>query len=375
MRVAVGVGSRGIKCLVPVVCALVRELQRLGAQPFIVPAMGSHGGATAAGQIALLAAYGITESATGVPVLASMDTVQIGTVLDDVPVYVDAMAFTQADALIPVARIKPHTDFRGDVESGLFKMLVIGFGKHRGATNLHSFHPDRFGTVIPAMAARVLDTGKVPFGVAIVEDAYEDPGIIEVVAGERFAEREPELLGVAKRWLPRLPFSEADVLLVGQLGKNISGSGMDPNVTGRFPLASMPSDVQIGRLVVLDLTEETEGNATGIGLADVVTRRAADKIDFFKTYVNHVTARLLEGAKLPLVAATDLDAVTVAIATLWRTPSDRVRLAWIKNTLELSEVYLTEPLWQQIEGGDKVVAASGPSPLRFDANGSLLLDG
>ena len=373
MRVAIGVGSRGIGCLQEVVRALVTELRSVGAQPFIVPAMGSHGGGTAEGQIEVLAAYGITEARVGAPIRASMDTVELGEVLDGVRVFFDRIAFTEADAILPVARVKPHSDFRGQIESGLHKMLGIGFGKHRGASYLHTFPLERFGDLMAEVGALVLQKAPVPFGIAIVEDAYEDAAIIEAISRERMAAREPVLLRLAKEWLPRLPFKDVDVLLVQEIGKNISGAGMDPNITGRFTLPSMPRHIRIGRLVVLDLTEETHGNASGVGMADIITRRAADQIDFFKTYTNSVTAYGLEGAKLPLVAQSDREAVAIAVSTLWGVRSETVRMVWIKNTLALAHLRMTEPLWKEVSGDPLFEPAGDPAPVRFDTSGTLVL--
>ncbi len=373
MRVAIGVGSRGIRCLPEVVRTLVAALRERGAQPFIVPAMGSHGGGTAAGQVEVLASYGVTESAMGAPVRASMDTVELGQVRDGIRVFMDRIAFTEADAIIPVARVKPHTDFRGEIESGLHKMLGIGFGKHRGASYMHSFPLDQFGELVPPVGQLVLQKANVPFGIAIVEDSFEDAAIVEAVPGEAFATRERELLRLAKEWLPRLPFDQLDVLVVQEVGKNISGSGMDPNVTGRFSLPSLPRHIQIGRLVALDLTPETHGNATGLGVADITTRRAAAKIDWHKTYTNHVTACVLDGAKLPLAAESDQEAVAIAVRTLWGTPPQSVRLAWIKNTLELQTLWVSEPLWAELSRSGAIEALGEPTPIRFTADGSLVV--
>ncbi len=372
-RVALGVGSRGIKCLQPVVRAAVAELLEQGARPFIVPAMGSHGGATAEGQRQLLATYGITEEAVGVPIRASMETVELGTVLDGVVVHFDRIAREEADVVVPVARVKPHTSFRGPIESGLHKMLGIGFGKHRGASHLHTFPIARFSELLWAVGQLVLERVPVPFGLAIVEDAYEEAAVVEAVSAERLAEREPELLLLAREWMARLPFTEADVLLVQEIGKNISGAGMDPNVTGRFGVRGVETDVRIGRLVVLDLTWETHGNACGIGVADLVTARAASKIDFIATYTNQVTAQVLDGAKLPLVAGSDQEAVAIAVRTLGQLEPERVRLAWIRNTLELGELWVTEPLWAEIRSLEHLESVEGPFPIRFDQAGQLVL--
>ncbi|MFZ0218575.1 MAG: lactate racemase domain-containing protein, partial [Candidatus Dormiibacterota bacterium] len=371
LRVAIGVGSRGIGCLQEVVAALVAELRQRGAEPFIVPAMGSHGGGTALGQRGVLEAYGITEEAFGAPVRASMEVDQLGTVLDGVPVYLDRIAHREADLVVPVGRVKPHTSFRYDLESGLHKMLAIGLAKHRGASNVHTYPWERFGELIEASGQFVLAHASVPFGVAIVEDAYEAPAIIEAVPAADFLARERELLALAKAWLPRLPFPAADVLVVQELGKDISGSGMDPNVTGRFQMASMPKPVQLQWIAVLDLTVATHGNATGLGFADVTTRRVLEKLDVVATYTNHVTSQSLIGAKLPLVAETDQEAIAIAASALRRTPPERARIAWVKNTLELLDLRVSEPLWAEMAAQEDVVATGEPEPIRFDAAGTL----
>lgn len=371
-RVAVGVGSRGIGRIDEITAALVAALRGAGAEPFIVPAMGSHGGGTAAGQVEVLASLGVTEESVGAPIRASMDTVKLGEVAGGVEVHMDRIAYTEADAIVPVGRVKPHTDFRADLESGLHKMLGIGFGKHRGASYLHGFPFHRFGELVEAVGSFVRSKAPVPFGIAVVEDAYEEPAIVEAVLGDEMARREPELLRLAKQWLPRLPFDSADVLVVQEMGKNISGSGMDPNVTGRFQVPSVPRHVELARLIVLDLTEETHGNACGIGVADVTTRRAAAKVDWFKTYTNQVTAHVLVGAKLPLVAATDTEALAIAVRTLWQVDSERLRLAWVRNTLEVTTLRVSEPLWQEIADRPELKAVTEPEPVRFGTDGSLL---
>jgi hypothetical protein len=370
-RVAVGVGSRGIGCLHEVVQALVAGLRSLGAEPFIVPAMGSHGGATAEGQQEVLASLGITEESVGAPIRAGMDTVELGKVLDGVPVHFDRIALTEADLVVPVARVKPHTDFRANIESGLHKMLAIGFGNHRGASTLHQTPFEEFGELIPAAGSLVRSVAPVPFGLAIVEDSYEDAAVVEIVLNEAMPAREAELLALAKQWLPRLPFDSVDVLVVQEMGKNISGAGMDPNVTGRTPLGTSFSFLRIGNLVVLDLTEQTHGNAVGIGVADITTRRAAEKIDWFKTYTNHVTARTLAGAKLPLVASTDREAFDLAVRTLPRVDPQRLRFVWIRNTLEVARMQLSEAAWQAVSSRGDLEALTEPEPVRFDAGGSL----
>jgi hypothetical protein len=374
MRVAVGVGSRGIGCLHEVVKEVVAGIRRMGGEPFIVPAMGSHAGGTAEGQTMLLESYGVSEEAVGAPIRASMDTVDVGDVLDGIHVVFDRIALTEADAVVPVARVKPHSDFRGEVESGLQKMLAIGLGKRQGAMYMHTFPLDRFGELIPAAANLILQRANVPFGVAIVEDSYEHAAIIEAVPGEAIAAREPELLKQARLWMPQLPISQMDILLVQEMGKDISGAGMDPNVTGRYTMPSMKRHVHIRRLVVLGLTENTHGNATAMGMSDIVTRRLAQEVDFFSTYMNHVSSNSIEGAKLPLVAETDQEAVAIAALNLGRTPPQAATLAWIQNTLRLDRLWVNEPLWESVRENPIVEPTGDFQPMAFDESGGLVVN-
>lgn len=370
MRVAVGVGSRGIESISVIVKAVVAGIRSLGGEPFIIPAMGSHAGGVAEGQVQLLASYGVTELEVGAPIRASMETIDVGDVLDGIHVVFDRIAWTQADAIVPVARVKPHTDFRGSVESGLQKMLAIGFGKRDGATYLHTFPLMRFGELIPAAAGLILQNAKVPFGVAIVEDSYEKPGIIELVPGEAMQAREPELLTEAWNWLPQLPAERMDILLVHEMGKDISGAGMDPNVTGRHTMPLKPR-THVGRLAVFNLTAKTNGSATAMGMADIVTRRLAESVDLYSTYVNHVSSNSIEGAKLPLVAETEEEAVAIAALTLGRTRPQDATIAWIQNTLRLERLWVNEPLWEAVRHNPIVEPAGDFQPMSFDGSGDL----
>jgi hypothetical protein len=371
-RVALAVGSRGIGSIAEVISTLAGWLTEAGAEPFIVPAMGSHGSATADGQAAVLASLGITEAAVGAPVRPDMAAEQIGSVPgpdgSGVPVYTASTAL-RADWVIPVGRVKPHTDFRGPVESGLLKMLAIGLGKLDGPRALHRVPPEHFSALLRAAGNLVLRTLPVPFGVAIVEDAYEAPAIVEVIPGERIDSREPELLAIARGLLPALPFTDIDILLVSEMGKDVSGTGMDTNVTGRFyrgPRCGLNAE----RVVALDLTDKTHGNATGVGMADIVTARLAAKIDWHSTYANEVTARLIEGCRLPLVAVDDEEAIAIAAETLSLRAPERVRLAWIRNTLELAEFAVTEPLWAELSE-DRALRGTPGGPMRF-TEGAIL---
>lgn len=372
-RVAVAVGSRGISCLEEITRSLVGWLRSCGAEPFVVPAMGSHGGADADGQVRVLAALGITEASIGAPILSAMDTVLLGRTPAGIPVHTDRRAL-EADLVVPVARVKPHTDFRGPIESGPTKMLAIGLGKQRGAEAIHAVGLPRLSQTIAETGAVVLEHLRVPFCVAVVEDAYDAAAIVEVVPAEQLVSREPELLVTARQWMPSLPAGELEILVVQEMGKDISGDGMDPNITGRFYLPEMSGEPDVQRLVLLDLTAATHGNATGIGMADIVTRRAADKVDWFQTYTNEVTAHTPHGARLPLVALDDEEAFAVALRTLTAGARSGVRLAWIRNTLSLSRLMVTLPVLESLREGADVQPVSDPVPIAFE-HGALVLGG
>jgi hypothetical protein len=369
--VAIGVGSRSQAALHTLVATTVRVLREVGCQPFIVPAMGSHGGATAEGQEAVLAHYGITEQTTGAPVRSSMEVVEIGRLSNGVPIYFDKLALA-ADLVIPINRIKPHTAFRGPIESGLLKMMVIGFGKHAGAMALHS---DGFPNLSRHLhhaysIARV--QAPFRFGLATVENAAERVAHVEAIPAMNLVERETELLQLAWRWMAQLKFDELDVLVVHYLGKNISGSGMDPNVTGRYS-ASLTGRLKAGKIVVLDLTQETAGNANGIGMADVITERIARRIDFDSSWINALTSTLLQSVRLPVFMANDRMAIQLAIKTCNRIDPRAVRLAYIRSTLDLEHIRVSEALWREIAGQPGFEQAGELGPIPFDADGNLAL--
>lgn len=375
MKIAVGVGSRGIARLAETVKATVENLQRLGADPFIVPAMGSHGGATAEGQVQVLASYGVTESAMGAPIRAGMEVIEIGRTAEDLPVYFDAIA-AQADGIVVVNRIKMHTDFHGECESGLVKMLAIGLGKQRGAKTFHQQGFDRFALLIPQVGRIVLEKLPVLLGVAIVEDGCHGVSIVEVVPAAAFFGREKELLQEANRMLARIPFPEIDVLVVGEIGKNISGCGMDPNITGRFlvpPLSLETHSPHVERIAGLRLTEETQGNALGVGGTDVITRTLYESIDYPQTWANAYTAGEVAWARVPVVAETDRDAVAFALRTARRVQPETARVVWIKNTLELEYLFLSASLHSS--HAEAVERLGPPEPMAFDSSGQLLLSG
>jgi hypothetical protein len=371
-RVAVAVGSRGVAGLPEVVRATVALLRARGAAPQIVPAMGSHGGATAEGQARLLARYGITEASVGAPVVASMETVALGPTELGNPVFVARAAY-DADGIVPVNRVKPHTDFTGRFESGLMKMMAVGLGNVEGAAAFHRWGL-RLGhsALLEKTAERLLATGKVLFGVAIVENAYHEAARVEAVAAAAIPAREPELLAEARRLMPSLPAAALDVLVVERIGKDVSGVGRDPNVTGRrFRVNSIwQEQPAITRIAVLDLTEATEGNAVGLGLADFCTERAVRKMSREATYANALTAGNLVVAHVPAWFPTDLETVSAALGSVAEADPARVRLARIRDTLSLDRLEVSEALVPELGAGATVIGE--PKEMAFDNEGNLL---
>jgi hypothetical protein len=369
--VAVGAGSRGIANVDVVVGATVRWLRDLGARPFVFPAMGSHGGGTAEGQLSVLEHYGITEATMGCPVRATMDVTQVGEALG-LPVWLDRYA-AEADWIGLVNRIKPHTDFKGSIESGLFKMMTIGLGKWKGAVQYHRANVSHgYETVITAVGREMLAKARIGFGVGVVENGYDETAQIEAFNARDLEAGERRLLKSAREWMARLPFSPIDVLIVEQIGKNISGSGMDTNVIGRptNPFEPFPADPKILWIVALDITEESYGNATGLGNADFTTRRLVDKIDMKATLINCITACAPWGARIPATYETDREAVETALDCIGLTPPERARVVRIKNTLVLGELEVSEAFAAEVaRRGDLTLL--GETSLRFDATGRL----
>jgi hypothetical protein len=370
MTIAVGCGSRGIANIGECVKQVITELKALGAKPFIFPAMGSHGGATAEGQRDVLAGYGITESLVGCPVRSQMDVVELGK-LDGMPIYMDKLA-AAADGIVLVCRIKPHTNYRAPIESGIVKMMTIGMGKIIGATELHTLGMDTFGEVLPRTAKFVMSKKNLLLGVGMVENAREETAIIEAVPAEQVFEREPVLQAKAKELMARLYFDEIDVLIVEQIGKNISGSGMDPNVTGRN-LRFTPWETKplVKKIVVLGLTPETHGNACGIGLADVTTMRLYQEMDAPTSYANVIASAFLDGGAIPMIMNTDEEAIRLAVKTVVRVKPLDTKIVRIRNTLDLIDIQVSEPLMAQVRAdSDRYEIVGQPEPLKF-VNGNL----
>jgi hypothetical protein len=365
-RVAITAGSRGINNLVGMTRAAADAVKSMGGRPFIVPSMGSHGGATGEGQQSLLADLGISERTMGCPVVSSMEVEEIGRTSNGTPVYLDRNAL-QADGIVVINRIKPHTAFHGEIESGLCKMLAVGLGKHRGAQQMHAAG---LGVAIVEAARVILAKAPVLAGVAVLENALDETAEVQVVPPGQFEETDRALLTRAWKVLPRVPLDPLDVLVVDEMGKNISGTGMDVNVIGVGPRVGGKMEMGhpvVSALVVLGLTPETHGNANGIGLADITTRRLVDSIDYKSTYTNVLTTRLWSAGRLPVIMETDREAIQTAVGEI---SPDRVRLVRIKNTLHLEELEISEALLPQArEVGLAIVA--GPRSLEFDGNGRI----
>jgi hypothetical protein len=363
-RIAVGVGSRGVANIALVTKTVVDTLKEAGAKPFIIPVMGSHGGATPEGQADLLASFGISESAMGVPVDASIDVETIGEFEPGSPIYVCKSAL-EADGIVIIPRIKPHTCFRGPIESGICKMLVIGLGKRLGADSVHSRGFDRFAELIPKIGCIIAQKTKVLFAVALVENAYEDTYKIEVVPKDDILllEREAALLEEARSLMGRIMFPKFDILVIDEIGKNISGDGQDPNVTGLYITKCVSGGPEFKKSIILDVTEESHGNANGVGMVDVTTRKLFDKIDYISMYTNAYTSTEVEAVKIPMVAATSEDALRMAVKMCNGIDTGQHKIVWIQNTLELTTMLISEPLLAEAEANSNIEVISSPQPL------------
>ena len=371
MTVAVAVGSRGISNHALIVRETVRFLRDHGARPFLVSSMGSHGGATAEGQRAILEGYGIREEYCGCPVKAGTDCALIGYTGDGSPVYIDRYA-AEADGIVLVNRIKPHTAFRGPYESGLMKMMAIGLGKQKGAETCHAAGFENMAENIPRFAAAVLKNCNILAGIAILENAYDETREVIALAADEIPAQEPELLERAKRYMPRILVDHVDLLVVGQIGKNFSGDGMDPNVTGRFACAKSASGgINTQRIVVLGLTEASHHNANGIGMADVTTRRLAADTDLDATYPNAVTSTVLDVVKIPFVAENDQTAIRLGVRTCNEIDREHPRIVRIQDTMHLEEIEISEALLAQAQAESDIEIVGGPYPWAFDENGNL----
>jgi len=372
--IAVAVGSRGIEALDIIVQAVVENLKHLGAAPFIVPAMGSHGGATPEGQKEVLECLGITEQKIKAPIVSDLDVEVIGHIHGNIPVYYSCTAL-KSDGVVVINRIKMHTSFRGDYESGLLKMMVVGLGKHKGASVFHDLGFEHMAENLIDLADVMFLKGNVICGVGIVENANEKPAKIAVIPADRIKEEEPKLLKLSKLLMPRIPFNEIDVLVVEKIGKNISGDGMDPNITGRYTPDLKPDYSRIPRIkrvAALDLSDESHGSAIGMGHVDVITKRFYTKIDFNTTYINSITATVTNTCKMPIVMPDERSALEVAVRTTQVLNLLDIKLCIIKDTSHLDEMVVSETLYQKECAGCEVEYGPEFYSLGFDKENNLI---
>lgn len=373
MEIAITVGSRGIANIPLIVKSVADEVKKRGAKPFIIPAMGSHGGATAEGQIEVLDGLGITEETTGCEIRSSMDVVEIGETSAGIPVYLDQHAYN-ADGIIIMGRVKPHTDFKGSIESGVLKMASIGIGKHKQALALHKYGIAGIRDMMPEVGKVVIQKSNTLFGIAIVENAHEETAIIEAIEPERIEEREKELLAKAFELMPSLPVEEMDILIVDEIGKNYSGTGMDTNIIGRLRVlgAEEPKKPRIKYIIASDLSEASHGNALGIGLADLTTKRFFEKIDLQKMNENVVTSTFLDRAKIPIVLDNDREALNAALRANWGVAAEEARIVRIPNTLHLGELFVSEAIYHELKNKKNIEIVKDLHELQFDQDGYLL---
>ena len=373
--IAISVGSRGIANIALIVKSLANELKALGGKPFLVPAMGSHGGGIAENQRGIIESYGVTEEFTGAPIRASMETVEVGRTEEGVPVLFDRLAF-EADHVAVVARVKPHTGFNGEIESGLHKMMLIGLGKHKGAALYHQaiIHYS-WDQMVRSIARTVIEKCGVLLGLGIVENQYDQTALIEALAPGDFLEREKALLVLAKRWMPRLPFENIDLLVVDRIGKDISGAGMDTNVIGRKYNDHRATDSErprITRIYVRDLTDETHGNASGLGMAEYCHRRAVDRMNREATYINCMTGNAPSGASIPITFDNDQRALTLALGTVGLVEPEQARVVRIHDTLDLREILVSEAYLPEVEARGDLSVVDPLTDLEFDSKGDFL---
>lgn len=373
MEIAITAGSRGIRNVDIITRAIVDFVKSKDALPFIVPAMGSHGGATADGQIDLLAGYGISEKSMGCPIKSSMETVYLGESDTGQSVVIDKNAY-ESDGIIVSCRLKPHNAFRGEYESGPCKMMTVGLGKQKGAERVHADGMDKIGENIPSMAKVVLEKAPILFAIPCIENAYDETFYIEAIAACDILNREPELLKIAFKNMPRIIVGKSDVLVVNEIGKNYSGTGVDPNITGTFstPYASGGLDVQ--RTCFLNLSEESHGNGLGIGLANAITKKIFDDLDAEKMYPNCITSTVLASARIPCVVSSDKEAMQICVKTANRIDKDNPEIVIIENSLHIGQILLSEAYYNRVESGHfpGIIALDKPKELLFDDCDNLM---
>jgi hypothetical protein len=372
--VAVACSSRGLSNYPTIVKAVISALKQLGLQPFLFPAMGSHGAAAAEGQKRVLEHLGISESAVGAPIKSSLEVVQIGETDDQIPVYLDKLA-SEADHIVLINRIKKHTEFDHEFESGLIKMMGIGIGKQAGAATYHeAMLTYGYPHVLLTVAHKIMEHSNLLFGVGSVENGYGQTAAIGICPREKIEETEKELFKAAKAYAPGLPFDEADIIIIDEMGKDVSGTGFDTKVVGRIGLPLVTDDPEspsIKRIVVCDLTEGSEGNAVGVGIADVITQRLLDKIDMDALNINTITGVCPEMGKIPLTMRNDKEAIEIAIKCVGLIPSDQLKIIRIKNTSVLSEVEVSEAYAEELTTRADLEVMVQKRAMAFDSEGNL----
>ncbi|MEA2015266.1 MAG: lactate racemase domain-containing protein, partial [Actinomycetota bacterium] len=374
MQIGITVGSRGIDNLDLIIKTVIQEVKKYGGSPLIISAMGSHGGATVEGQLSILASYGITEEKMGVPVRATDEVIELGKLENGLPIYFNKIA-NSLDGLIIVNRVKVHTSFKSDIESGLCKMLAVGLGGHKGATLVHSLGVKGLSDYMVRFAEVIIQKAPILCGIGILENGYEKTYKLKAANPEDFKKVDRKLLKECKRILPRLPVSDIDLLIIEQIGKNISGTGMDTNVIGgitEFPKGTfLPPKIK--EIMLLDLTTESHGNAHGVGLATAITRRLYDKIDFKATYTNSIASGFLYKSRIPMIFSTEEKAYKTCLSVLGNLPGTKSRIIIIKNTLKLDEMYVSEPIWGEIKERKNILPLGDWEELKFDNEGKLNL--
>jgi hypothetical protein len=371
MKIALTGGSRGIANVALVLKEVAAFVKEQGAEPFIIPAMGSHGGATAEGQVEILESLGITEEFCGCPIKASMEVKQIGFTADNEhPVLIDKYA-AEADGIILVNRVKPHPAFRGPYESGLMKMMTIGLGKQKGAETCHDIGIRHLARLIPLFGNAILANSNVLFGIALLENPFDETCKIVALTNEEIPEKEPALLEEAKSLMPRIMFDNIDVLVVDKIGKNYSGDGMDPNITGRFPTQYADGGINAQRVAILDLSDETHGNANGLGMADMITRRLFEKTDLEKVYPNSLTSRIVCNIKIPMMLKSDKETIQAAILTCVEMDKNNPTIVRVPNTLHIEYIYISEALFEKAKAIPDIEIIEEPKDLIFDESGNL----
>lgn len=369
-NIAITAGSRGIANIDLIIRAAVNEVKKRGANPFIIPAMGSHGGATPEGQIEVLESLGVTEKFCGAEIRSSLEVVEVGKTEAGIPVYIDKIGY-ESDGIILVNRIKAHTDFSSNIESGLMKIASIGLGNHKQAQAIHTYGVHGIRDYMPKVAEVVFETKKILMGIGIVENAFEDTAEIEVIPVEKIPEREEELLVFSKTLLPKLPIDKIDVLFVDKIGKNYSGTGMDTNIIGRIRIMGTkePATPDVGYIIAGDVSEESHGNALGIGLADLTTEKLFKKVDYQKMNENVITSTFLQRASIPIILGSDRAAIETALRASWGKSPETIRFMRIPNTLHLEEIYVSEALLDEVKQNESVEVISDLSPMEFDTDG------